>query len=592
MRILLFLLFPLFTQALEFESFVDKTEVGLNETFVLNLQFKSERSPPKQVSVPELSQLKDFYFLNESSSHQSSIQIVNGQMSKTNVLLKIYRLQPKAIGFFKIPALSVQADRKIFKTQSIAIKVTKERASPSNQPPPSALNFPFNIPDPFNFPNSVFKGLPDLFSGPEKGSAKLKLELSKNFVYKSERIKADWFLLSSSSSIHFDLSRVPVLKGFWKQKLKTQKRFIGSEVVGKTLYKKQLIDSLWLFPLREEELELDSYSIRLSSFFRNGQIVSVPVKKIKVKSLPVEDLDKSFTGAVGDFSVKYLIKEKEGTVNEPLPLKITFEGSGHPRFINLPDIPFPSSIDSYPPVQKSQFSDKGIGKKEFEILLVPKQEGQLIIPSFTLSTFNPEISQYIYHKSPEFSILIQAGEYDNNLSATFLDTTERTEETDFLNRLPLESSYWPSFISYKKLIWFFTSLFCFFILSVCGIFIKRIILNREKSLKKEVNAKLLKIQKLLDKKDWQKACIQMIQLGTYILSYSHIKESASDWRQALKSLAPSLKERYSEDFESLFKQLESLSFSLHSQSSDLALKQAKSLFKQSKNLINQFLTHL
>ena len=96
------------------------------------------------------------------------------------------------------------------------------------------------------------------------------------------------------------------------------------------------------------------------------------------------------------------MKKTEGAVNEPLSLKITFEGSGHPRFIDLPDIPFPSSVDTYPPVQKSQFSNKRIGTKEFEILIIPKQEGRLIIPSFSLSTFNPETNQYIVHQSPEF----------------------------------------------------------------------------------------------------------------------------------------------------------------------------------------------
>ena len=100
------------------------------------------------------------------------------------------------------------------------------------------------------------------------------------------------------------------------------------------------------------------------------------------------------------------------------------------------------------------------------------------------------------------------------------------------------------------------------------------------------------IQKLLDKKDWQSACINMIQLGTYVLSSSHLQDSFSDWRQALQALPPSLNEKYSSDFNELFKNLESLSFSPQAQSSDLALKQAKNLFKQIQILINKFLSHL
>ena len=590
MKIFFVLLWPMLAQALEIKSFVDKTEVGLNETFVLNVQFESKAALPQQVSVPDLSRLKGFYFLDESSSQRSSIQIINGQMSKTNTLLKVYRFQPKAIGFFKIPSLTIQAAGKSFQTQPIAIKVVKNRLakpSPAPQPAPS----PFNIPDPFNFPNTIFKNLPNLLPDQDKDTAFLKLELSKSSVYKSEILKADWFLLSSSSNTHFNLFRMPELKGFWKEKLKNPSSFVGAEIVDKTLYRKQLIDSLWLFPLKSNQLELDPYSVRLSSFFRGGSIVSTPVKTIKVKNLPAKGLDKTWTGAVGDFSVKYLIKEKLGVVNEPLSLKIIFEGLGHPRFITLPSISFPSSVSSYPPVQKSQFSDKGIGTKEFEILIIPKEEGQLIIPSFSLSTFNTQTGQYISHKSPEFLIAIQKGQSNGNLDESFLDTEGETE-VNVLNRAALEDSYWPFFIKYKNLIWFFTALFCFFVFSLAVIFIKKIILKRKKTLKKKVSDRFLTIQKLLDKKDWKKACIEMIQLGTYVLSLSQIQETAVDWRQSLQVLTPSLNEKYSTEFEILFKKLESLSFSAHLQSSDLALKQSKQLFHQSKILINKFLTHL
>ena len=592
MKVFLILLWPFLIQALELKSFVDKTEVGLNETFVLNLQFESKNSLPKRVSAPDLFQLKDFHLLDESSSQQSSVQIINGQVSQTSVLLKTYHLQAKTVGIFKIPVLNVRADGKTFQTEPIAIKVVKnKKPAPSPAPTPTP-GFPFNMPDPFNFPNSIFKSVPNLLSNQKKGSAKLKLELSNRSVYKSERLRASWFVLSSSSSVHFDLFRIPSLKGFWKEKIKNQKSVIGSEIVGKTLYRKQLIDSIWLFPLKSGEMELDSYSIRLSSFFRQGQIVSVPIKKIKVKDLPSEGLDETFTGAVGDFSVKYLMKKNTGVVNEPLSLKIIFEGAGHPRFINLPKIPSLSSVKTYPPVQKSQFSDKGIGIKEFEILIVPQKEGALLIPSFSLSSFNPKTGQYISHKSPDFLISVEKGETSNNLGESFLNTTEDSVENNLLNHTPLESFYWPSFISYKNFIRFFIALFCFYVFSLAFVFLKKIMLNRKKSLKEEVNDKILIIQSLLDKKDWQKACVNMIQLGTYVLSSFQIQDSMSDWRQALKTLTPSLNEKYSADFSALFKKLESLSFAPHYQSSDMALRQAKSLFKQVKILINKLLSHL
>ncbi|MCY4321134.1 MAG: BatD family protein [Bdellovibrionaceae bacterium] len=596
MRFLLLLFFPLLTQALQFKYFVDKNEVGLNETFVLTLQFKSNKSIPQQIEVPDIIQLKDFYFLDEFSSQQSSVQIINGKMSRTKTLLKNYRLQPKAIGVFKIPALKVKADDKDLQTQAISITVVKDNSSSSGQAPGSIPNFPFNIPDPFNFPDSIFKGfgnLPDIFSDKSKGDVKLKLELSANSIFKSERLKADWFILSSSSSIHFELLNLPKLKGFWKEKLDIKNPNIGSEIIGNTLYRKQLIDSAWLFPIRSGDLEIDSYSIRQSSFFNSGKVLSFPVRKITVQDLPSEGLDKTFTGAVGDFSIQYLMKKNTGTVNEPLSLKIIFSGSGHPRFIDLPSLSFPPSITVYPPVKKSQFSDRGIGVKEFELIIIPKKAGQVIIPSFSLSTFNPKTNRYISHKSPEFVISVQKGESNNNLGESFLDTPENNKiKTSLFNDTALETFYWPSFINYKNLIKFFLFLFCFTALFLLAIFSRKFLLNREKSLKEKVNNKFVVIQKLLDKKDWQTACIRMIELGTYVLSSSNMQDLLSGWRQALNSLTPNLKEKYYLEFEIMFKKLEALSFSPQSQSSDLALNQAKNLFIKQKNLINKFLHHL
>ena len=286
------------------------------------------------------------------------------------------------------------------------------------------------------------------------------------------------------------------------------------------------------------------------------------------------------------------MKETVGVVNEPLSLKIIFKGSGHPRFINLPEIPFPPIVETYPPVQKSQFSDKGIGIKEFEVLIIPKQEGQLVIPSFFLSTFNPKVGQYVSHKSPELQLSITKGKSNNNFGESFLNRTENKTQTSVLNNSPVEFFYWPSFMNYRNFIQFFVVLFCFFVFSLFVVFLKKALLVRDKSLKEAVNDKFVGIQALLDKKDWQKACVNMIQLGTYVLSSAQIQDSSSDWRQALKNLTPSLNEKYSSRFESFFKQLERLSFSPHSPSSDLALSQTKHLFKQGQILINQFLSHL
>ena len=579
----LIFLMPFFAQALEFKSFVDKTEVSLNETFKLKIEFQSGESLPDNIEVPALLDLKDFYFLDETSSQSISIQIINGQMEKTKTVVKSYLLQPKAVGSFTLPLLTVKADDKSFQTQSFKMTVLDKKSSGQQPKTPGS---PF--PNPFQNPPSLFQFLKPV-QNQVKEDFKFKLKLSKKTLYKSEPLRADWFLLYSSTLPHIDAINSLSLSGFWKEEIRNKKQ--GTEAIEDTLYRKISVNSLWLFPLKTGELNIEPYSIQVNSDFSfQSQVLFSPGQKITVKDLPSEGLDQTFTGGVGIFELDYSIKETQAFLNQPLSFKITFKGSGHPRFINLSELPFPPSIEIYPPVQKSEFTEEGMGTKEFEILIIPKTEGQLTLPSLTLSTFNPHIGQYVYHKSLPFTFFVQKGDSQNNMSETFLEPVKDNKIKNSFS--PLGSFFWPAFINYKNGMRIVVSLLILCLLILMAVWIKNFILKRKKSLKEKIDNQFLQIQKLIDKKNWQKACVNMIQLGTFVLDSAQIEEVSSNWRQALKTLPPSLNKKYAENFERLFKELESLSFSRQIQSQNQALKRTKKLFKQTKSLLSQFVSQL
>ena len=60
------------------------------------------------------------------------------------------------------------------------------------------------------------------------------------------------------------------------------------------------------------------------------------------------------------------------------------------------------------------------------------------------------------------------------------------------------------------------------------------------------------IKNLLRKKDWQRACEQMIRVNYEALYSASIKSSPSDWKQALDNLSPILNKKYASQFENLF----------------------------------------
>ena len=598
MKVLLCLLFfPFWTQSLEISSRVNKNEVALNETFVFKIDIQYEKENLEKVERPDFSQNQNFYLIKQSQSSQTSIQILNGEMSRTNIATTRYTLQPKREGVFKIEPLIVKVNGQVFYTQEFSIKVTKEnQKTPS--PTPQQKNFPSFMPDPFSTPNSLF----DMFTGPfqdvrtEKGDIKLQFQLNKNSFYKGEMIKAEWFVLKSSKSIGYEVYKIPNLSGFWKEELKNKrsKTFKNTEIINKVLYQKTLLDSFWLFPLKEGKLSIDPYAIltfhKFAEFRLRGQgkVKSSPSTAITVKELPTEGLDESWTGAIGIFKVKASLNNQEAKVNQPLSYVISFEGLGHPRFIDLPKLNFPRSVQTYPPVKRSSFSDSGEGKKDFEIIIIPKEEGLLEIPSFKLKTFNPITEQYERQKTPSFSLMVKKGKASLHLGEKFFTKEKESDKTTFLFE-PLTKIFWPQFLSHKKLTKFWIFCFAFFLFCILFLFLKRIVRKKEKTFKQKIQKQIKSIEELLKKRDWRKACTQMIHLNYSALYEKQTQDLVSDWRQALENLPPSLNKKYALQFEALLKELESLSFGPKNQNQKEAMAKTQKAFKQTKTLLHSFL---
>ena len=590
--ILFLILFPSLAQGLEATASVDKNKVALNESFVFTIRIQSQGEKSSSMDIPDLSQLKDFHLLGQWSGQESSIHIINGQMEKSSVFSQNYRLQPKREGPLKIKALTIKAEGQMLTTDPILIFVTPAGQGPAN--PPSQ-----NFSNPFPSPPSLFDIFDDPFGSKNapQDNIKLYLNLSKNFAYKGEMIKADWIILKSSK-VNYDLEKTPTLQGFWKEE-KTNKppgSPLGTQVINNVLYMKTLLISNWLFPLKAGDLVVDSYAIQIRSFFNFGfssqpKTKSSPIKKIRVKELPPRLSDHKWTGAVGSFKVHAEVKEEFALMGKPFSYKIIFKGLGHPRFITLPDLKFPPSAQIYPPVEKSHFYGSGRGIKEFEILIVPKERGVLTIPSFELSSFDPKIGRYVFHKTPSFSLFVKGGKNQKSEGQNFFKEEEKKQEKGF-SLEPLSFSYWPRFITHKNLVRLWMVLLGLGWLIWLYLYLKNFAFKKEKSLKEQIHQKFKLTQELLDQGDGKKACAHILQTAEEALSLVQIKDPSASWRQALQQLPPSLSQKYSARFTALFKELESLSFAPSSGKGRQSIDQTKKMFQEAKNLISSFLSDL
>ena len=554
--LLFFLNFPVWREYKVSEK-LDREEVSLDETFSLQIDIEYKDKKPKDISLPGISSLKDFYLLDKSSGFQSQITIINGRSEITKINSYEYLLQPKTKGTYSFEGLKVRIEDKPYDADpGKSIKVTEKSKSPHLSP---------SIPPVFLFPQQPLK---DFFNSslPQdrrpQGDVQLKLQLKKTAYYVGEMIEARWVIFSSSPRIQSYPYNRPVLRDFLQEELlpNSQPRFLGTEVLNKVLYRKTLFDFRALFPIKAGVLEVDSYDVKISdlSFFgpSGGRIKSFPSRMIRVKPLP--EIENNFAGAVGRFKGEAWLEQTESPVNQPVTFRLRISGQGHPQLIKLPKIPFPSSFQVYPAVENIKFSGLKDSYKEFEILLIPKVQGEWSIPEFQFTTFESEKGAYISHTILPLSlnVLPGAAKLESETEKFFIINRQSSKKT--FNFKP-KRGLW--LFSHKRLVYLwigFYSLLCLILLSVCvfPVLFKR----RPPSFKKKILHQLVRAKQSAKKGLFEQTSLQLIKLlheAVFLLSM----ETVSKKTDPVSILPPLLRERDGIVLKELIEALEAAAYS-------------------------------
>ncbi len=272
-------------------------------------------------------------------------------------------------------------------------------------------------------PDPQFRSLPE---NPDEAFF-IQIEVDKMEVFEGEQITASWYVYTRGIMETFDRLKFPDLRGFWKEIIEEVPALnFSEEVVNGVPYRKALIASHALFPIKAGEATIDSFRVRsrvrLQSPFGIGfgrafeyTKVSKPVK-IKVLPLPLEGRPPTFSGAVGDFEVNAMADGSSFPLNQPLVYKIRFEGKGNAKLIELPAIQWPEGLEMYDVKSEAKFFKEGTSYKQFEILVIPRKKGELILPEIDFAVFNPAKKEYVIQRTP--SQIIQIVDNPNgNLAA-------------------------------------------------------------------------------------------------------------------------------------------------------------------------------
>lgn len=558
---------------------INRKTIPINGSFILSITVKYQSKKP-DIFISNLDNLRDFEILSKWQESRRQISFINGRRQSSSAIHYKYRLQPKAKGQLRIESLKVHIDGKSYKTKDFFIVVTQKDKNFSSNPLSNVLSSPFNSNQSLtNIFKDSFNTLNQFNDSDHK--AKFQVYANKKTVYKREAIQAQWVLFTPST-IRYEIDKRPKLRDFWKEEamFSPQGQFLGNTIINNRNYQKVLVDSVVVFPLKEGQLSIDPYSLKLTSFLAGRSIQQVTSKAVPiiVKDLP-PDPKKIFSGAVGHYKVEGGLQSLSTNRYEPVAYHLTFVGDGHPQFIKFPDIPFPSSIKTYEPAQKSKFTADKINSKIYEVVLVPTKAGSLTVPSFEVSTFNPDKGEYEYHQIPSFQLQVHPAKTQISESSHFLEEDQKVQSKRFNI-----GSYWPSFLNHRYLKWI--ALFCyplFFSLFLILMFLS--FRAKNKISKKTLDKKLKNIEKLLAKQKWQQASLQLIDCCYFVLKSFGSKSDSENWMGLIKKLPPSLYKKHGKGLEQSLHALERINFAPRLFSHQEALNQVTNHHRFLKDIL-------
>lgn len=401
-----------FAQDVKLEVFAPSL-VAVGEQFRLTYSINKQ---PTSLTPPEI---KNFEILaGPSSSHSTSVQVINGRVSQSETISYTYILEANKEGKFTIePAVAVVGTQEL-KSNPITIEVIKQTNSSQQQGQGQDDGQQDQTQSRDDLPNS------DLFIG---------VDVNRRSTYLGEPIIATLKLYTVVTLANFEDSKFPPFNGFWSQEIETTPNIeFQRENVNGRLYNVGVIKKYLLFPQKNKSLVIDPFELvvlyqkrsnRSQSIFDDffgsvetyrKKLVSKPIT-INVMDLPA-NAPETFKGGVGNFKLEPSLDKTKVKTNEAITLKLKISGTGNIKLIDSPKVGFPEGFEVYDPKTTDKIitsADGASGYKLFEYVAIPRSPGNFTIPPIEFTYFDPSKAQYVTLKSQEYDIRVSSDGADS-----------------------------------------------------------------------------------------------------------------------------------------------------------------------------------
>ncbi|MBO5419783.1 MAG: BatD family protein [Bacteroidales bacterium] len=487
MKRLYLILFGLFAAIGLFAQTSIKVEthrvVSVDEQFNLTFIIEGENSPSGFSWTPS----EDFQLLwGPQQGRSTSLQIVNGQRTKSVQTTYTYVLKPVKAGKFAVPQASAKVKgREIFSEQvqiEVVASSSQQGSSNSQQAQTGSQSQ--------RQQSAVGDG--DIF---------LDVSLSRSNVVVGEPVTATVKLYQRVNVAGFESANFPSFNGFWSQEVESPTNIeFSRETYGGQIYNAAVLRKFLLIPQQQGTITIDPaelvclINIRVSSggssifdgFFDDyrtvrKRVVSKPVR-VNVSGLPA-GAPASFGGGVGTFSISAKVSKDTLKTHEAASLLITVSGRGNVSLLEAPKVQFPLDMEVYDTKTSEKIDKNGLsGTKYYEFPFIPRSHGDFIIEPVKYSYYDVNTKSYVTLSTSPIPLVVLKGQETETASVVVpgvsrKDVKNLGSDVRYINvKSPALAAKGSYFVG-SAMFWVIVVLL-FLIAAVCWLLLRRIAARR------------------------------------------------------------------------------------------------------------------
>ena len=355
----------------------------------------------------------DFQLLwGPQKGQSSSVQIVNGNMTKSVQSTYSYILKANNVGKFTIPSAVAKVKKNEITSRPVSIEVVAARQN-SSQGATSGQQQ---------------QSRPRQQAGVQAGDIFLAMSLDRTNVVVGEPIIATLKIYQRVNIAGFEGVTFPTFNGFWSQELEAPTNIeFARETYEGQIYNAALLRKFVLIPQQAGQVTIDPaeliclVNIRVSSggtsifdgFFDDyrtvrQKVASKPVR-VNVSALP-SGAPASFGGGVGSFSISAKLSKDVVKTHEAASLIVTVSGRGNVSLLEAPKVSFPPDMEVYD-TKISDKVDKGglSGSKTYEYPFIPRSYGDFVIEPVKYTYYDVNQKRYVTLQTQPINLTVEKG---------------------------------------------------------------------------------------------------------------------------------------------------------------------------------------